>query len=156
MRIARKTIADINRKENDMRRLFLRWELAFASLMFMLMVASPLQAEVPSPDTIQAMGIYKATVDTDDDWPDNLVNYNVTDSVLIADIISGIEADTLRDCSRLKARNNAYLYIKFKDGTRRVYHLFLHWSHFSAAGQRGTCYYVNSSSQELFRVHAQE
>lgn len=139
-----------------MRRLFIKGALILSSFTFLLMADSPLQAEVPNPATIQAMAIYKATVDTDDDWPDNQVNYNVTDPVVIANMIWGIEADTLRDCSDLQTDNNAYLYIKFTNGTRRVYHLFFRWTHFSAKGDRENCYYVAPSSQALFKAYAQQ
>lgn len=139
-----------------MKRLFPMWAMAFASFVIMVMIAPPLQAEVPSPDTIQAMAIYEATVDTHDDWPDNLVNYDVTDPILIAEMFSGIEADTLRDCSDLEADNNAYLYVKFDNGTRQVYHLFFRWSHFSAKGDRGNCFYVAAFSRYLFEQYAQQ
>jgi hypothetical protein len=88
--------------------------LTFALLM---LAFSTSHAEVPDPNDVAAIAIYRATVDTRDDWPDSLVNYNVTDANLIAEMLSGIEADVERDCSDLKTKNNAYLYIKFKDGT---------------------------------------
>ncbi|MBD3234823.1 MAG: hypothetical protein GF315_13945 [candidate division Zixibacteria bacterium] len=119
-------------------------------------MSSNASAEVPDPDTIQAVAVYEASVNTSDELPDSLVNYNVVSPSTIADMFNGIEADTLRDCSGLDAKNNAYIYAKFDNGERQVYHLFLRWSHFSLKGVRGNCYYVSPDAQTLFKDNAQQ
>jgi hypothetical protein len=117
--------------------------------------ASALRAQVPDPDTIQAVAVYEVTETSTDTLPDSLVNYNVTDPAVIDGMFSGIEADTVRDCLHLQAKNNAHVYVKFDSGAYRVYHLFLRWSHFSAKGERGFCYYVAQASRDLFLAYAQ-
>jgi len=138
-----------------MRGLYSRLFLGLAILLLMV-TFSTLNADVANPDSVVAMAIYRATVDTRDDWPDSMVSYNVTDRDTINAMLTGIEGDTLRDCSDFKADDDAYIYIKYSNQTRRVYHLFLRWTHFSFAGHRENCYYVEPASQELFQRHAQE
>jgi hypothetical protein len=134
---------------------FLARAILFALLIMVVAPASTLRAQVPDPDTIQAVAVYQATPATTDTLPDSLVNYNVTDPVVIDGMFSGIEADTVRDCSHLQADNSAYVYVKFDSGAYRVYHLFLRWSHFSARGERAFCYYVAQASRDLFLAYSQ-
>jgi hypothetical protein len=50
---------------------------------------------------------------------------------------------------------DAYVYIKFKDGSIEVYDLFGLWSHISKVGLQGSCYFVSVSGQTLFENNAQ-
>ncbi|MBN1163519.1 MAG: hypothetical protein JXB45_02995 [Candidatus Krumholzibacteriota bacterium] len=131
-------------------------KLALAVSFLLCLVVSVSRAQVPDPDSIQTVAIYRATVNTSGDWDDIDVNYDITDPDTIRSLFNEIESDTLRDCSGWKTKNSAYVYVKFLDGSRIVYHLFLDWSHFSVFRERENCYYVIPGNRARFRRHAQE
>lgn len=114
-----------------------------------------LRAQVPIPAAVNSMAVYKASVGVTDSIPDGLVNYNITSPVLISSMLTGIESDTLRDCSVYDAKNTGYLYVKFTNGNRKVYNLFINWTHFSGKGDRLNCYYITPPAQVLFKANAQ-
>ncbi len=124
-------------------------------LVLCLAISAGAAAQVPNAADINVMAVYKASVGVTDSIPDNLVNYNITSPATIAAMIGGIENDTLRDCVGYDAKNNAYLYVKFINGTRKVYHLYLNWMHFSKMDDRDHCYYITPASQALFKSNAQ-
>ncbi|MCK4235947.1 MAG: hypothetical protein KAX38_02435 [Candidatus Krumholzibacteria bacterium] len=113
-------------------------------------------AQVPDPADVMEMAIYRASVNTSYEWPEGMVNFDITDPDTINALLTGIESDTLRNCKLIKADNDAYIYIKFQDGTVSVYHLFFLWSHFAAMQDREHCYYVYSENRERYRRYAQE
>lgn len=134
-----------------MKRTFRIWILP----VILLCLADLASAQVPNPADITSMALYKASVGVTDSIPDNLVNYNITAPAMISAMITGIESDTLRQCERYEAKNNAYLYVKFLNGSRKVYHIYLNWMHFSKKGDRANCFYINPLTQVLFRQNAQ-
>lgn len=113
------------------------------------------QAQVPNPADIMHMAVYKASVGITDSIPDNLVNYNINSPAIINGMMTGIESDTLRECNSYDAKNNAYLYVKFQNGSRKVYHVFMNWMHFANKSDRESCFYITPSSQALFKSNAQ-
>jgi hypothetical protein len=131
-------------------------KLALTFLLFLFLAPSSGQAQIPDPDTIQAVAVYRVIPGASDNLPDSLVNYNVTDSATIYDMFTGIEADTVRNCRLMEAETNGYVYAKFDSGERQVYHMYLRWSHISKKVSRRYCYYVNQSARDLFEYYAQE
>ena len=99
------------------------------------------------------MAVYDAKLLANANKPDNTVNYNIVGGS-ISTIIGGIDADVVRDCSDMQTINTAYLYVKYMDGTRDVYRIFLKWSHI-ALDSRETCYKINTSSQALIEAAMQ-
>ena len=114
-----------------------------------------LMAQVPNPAAVEKVAIYKAIVGASDNMADNLVNYNITDKALIQALFTGMESDTLRDCSRMEAKSSAFVYVKLYNGNRQVYHLFQMYSHFSKKDDRANCFYVNPPTRLLFENNAQ-
>jgi len=104
---------------------------------------------------IQSMAIYGEASGFGIGLQPNQIVFNVTDPSLISNLISSIEFSVERDCSALGAKTNAYVYIKFKDGSIEVYDLFGLWSHISKVGLQGSCYFVSESGQTLFENNAQ-
>jgi len=86
--------------------------------------------------------------------PDQLM-FNVTNPVVIEEMLLSIEFSTERDCSKLGAITDAHLYIKFTDNSIEAYDLFGSWSHLSKVGMRGSCYYISEQGQTLFQTNAQ-
>ena len=138
-----------------MKRISFRFAAPMAIVLCLTMVSAVGYAQVPDPNDILEMAIYFADTSSTDDLPDSLVNYDITDSGLIASMFGGIEADTLRDCSDLEADTDAFVYVRFNDLTRKVYHLILEWSHFHEKGDEGNCHWVNPVSRSLFEANAQ-
>ncbi len=99
--------------------------------------------------TVEKLAIYEANVNTSDELPDDEVVYNVIDPDTINSILAGIELSVERNCLELEAANTSYMYVKFKDGTRKVYHLFLLDSHLALKDQRHTCFFIEESSRSL-------
>lgn len=112
-------------------------------------------AQVPNPAAIEKVAVYKAIQGASDDLADNMVNYNITDKALIQAMFTGMESDTLRDCSRMEATNNAYVYVKMYGGTTHIYHLFQMYGHFSRKNDRANCFYVTPPARLLFENNAQ-
>lgn len=108
----------------------------------------------PDPGQVLALAVYSAVTGSDS-LPDGQVSYNVTDPGVIAQILNGIEWSVPRDCGELETDNTTFMYLKYLDGTRKVYHLFLRNSHISLAGNRGTCFYVDPSSRTLIEDNTQ-
>src|SRR6266446_5365779 len=75
---------------------------------FVLLIAgtTTATAQVPNPDYVQAVAIYRAGVGVSDSLPDNQVNYNVTDQAVVRNLFSGLESDTMRDCRLMQAQNS--------------------------------------------------
>jgi len=110
---------------------------------------------VGPPTPILTMAIYEATADTSDELPPDQVNFDITDPALIGPLITSIDFSEDLDCSRIKAKNNAYVYIKFQDNSVEVYHILMLWSHFCEKDLRDICFYISESGQELFQQYAQ-
>jgi len=115
---------------------------------------APLALAGPDPAQVLALAVYSAVTGSDS-LPDGQVSYNVTDPGVIAQILNGIEWSVPRDCGELETDNTSFMYLKYLDGTRKVYHLFLRNSHVSLAGNRGTCFYVDPSSRTLIEDNTQ-
>jgi len=104
---------------------------------------------------VQAMAIYGETSGFGIGLQPNQIVFNVTNASLIASLISSVEFSVERDCSGMLSLTDAYVYIKFKDGSIEVYDLFGLWSHISKVGLQGSCYFVSVSGQTLFENNAQ-
>ena len=83
------------------------------------------------------------------------IQYNITASADISNLLSSIEFSTVRDCNAMGARTSAYVYIKYKDGTTETYDLFCAWDSISKVGLRGICFFVSPAGQALFENYAQ-
>jgi hypothetical protein len=130
--------------------------LIFLSLIILFgLVGTGVVAQIPDPDDVAAMAVYHAADSTSDEWPDHLVNYNITDQDTIDAMFAGIESDTLRDCSDLEAKAQAYVYVKLDGGSRIVYHIYFLWSHISKYNRRDRCYWIEEPSRLMFQRHAQ-
>ena len=125
------------------------------ALMLLLAATTTAAAQVPNPDYVQAVAIYRVDVGVSDDLPDVQVNYNVTDPAVIAGLFAGIESDTMRDCELLETINSAIVYVKYDDDTREVFWFFLEDTYFSHKGARGRCYYVNPPTRDIVETYAQ-
>ena len=108
-----------------------------------------------SSANVAALAIYVADVNTTDDLPNNLVNYNIVSPLLIDLILSGVEFDVERDCTGIETKNSSYMYVQFKNGSRKVYHLFLLNSHIAIKDRRDLCFFVSPEAQSLIAAHAQ-
>jgi hypothetical protein len=86
--------------------------------------------------------------------PDPLV-FNVTNPTTISDMIASIEFSVERNCATLGSSSNAFLYIKYNDGSIEIYDVFGMWSHMSKAGMRGSCYYISEQGRTLFESNTQ-
>jgi hypothetical protein len=86
--------------------------------------------------------------------PDQLV-FNITNPTTISDMIASIEFSVERSCATLGSSSNAFLYIKYNDGSIEMYDVFGMWSHMSKAGMRGSCYYISQQGRTLFETNAQ-
>lgn len=126
---------------------FFSWGIVWP-LIIVLFAIKITNASELSIDTIDALAIYDANLNTSDNLPENEVIYNVIEFNIINSIIEGIDP-TERDCAGMQAKNTTYLYIKFKDGTREVYHLFLLDSHLAIKNQRHTCFFIEKSARSL-------
>ena len=104
---------------------------------------------------VQAMAIYGETSGFGIGLQPNQIVFNVTDPSLIASLISSIEFSVERDCLGMGSLTDAYVYIKFKDGSMEVYDLFGLWSHISKVGLWASCYFVSEEGQTLFENNAQ-
>ena len=113
-----------------------------------------IQAQIPKTSQIQAVAIYNSLT-SDDNLPDGSVNYNISNPATIAILFTNIESNVLRDCTNLDSDSNAYVYVKYIDGTRDVYDVFLMWSHIALRDNGDNCYYIESSAQSLFESLAQ-
>ncbi len=85
---------------------------------------------------------------------DQLV-FNITSPTTIGDMIASIEFSVERYCATLGSSSNAFLYIKYNDGSIEIYDVFGLWSHISKAGMRGSCYYISQEGRTLFESNAQ-
>lgn len=124
-------------------------------LLSFIAMTTYISAQVPNPAAIEKVAVYKAIQGASDELPDEQVNYNITDKSLIDSMFTGIESDTLRDCSGMEARTSAFVYVKMLNGTTQVYHLFRMYSHFSKKNDRSNCFYINPPSRTLFETNAQ-
>ncbi|MDX9905326.1 MAG: hypothetical protein RBS55_01935 [Bacteroidales bacterium] len=132
---------------------FYFFRFLFPAIFFSITVSS--SAQIPEADRVEKLAIYKAVVGASDELPDDSVNYNINNPVTIDSMFSQIDVNVLRDCSKLEADCNGYVYVKFYDGTRQVYHLFATWTHLSMKGSRNICYFVYPAARELFKNNAQ-
>jgi hypothetical protein len=119
----------------------------------LFLVTAPLDAALSSAN-VAALAVYVAQ-DNSNDKPDSMVIYNITLPSLIDAILSGIEFDVQRDCSDLDAKNNSFLYVKLKDGSRKVYDLFLLNSHAAIRGRRDFCFAISAEAQVQIVANAQ-
>lgn len=120
----------------------------------LLIMAFASSAQVPNPASINKMAVYKASDTEIGALPDSLISYNITDPFLILDIFSGIVRFELLDCSDMKEKTDAFVYLHFVDGTIKVYHLFAQYSHIALKDDRENCFYVNQSARSLLETHA--
>lgn len=127
--------------------------LGFGILLVLLLSPWAIAAG-PDPTTVEALAIYDAKTGSDS-LPDSQVNYNVIDPGLISQILGGIEWSVARDCFDMETINVTYMYMRYLDGTRKVYHLFLHDSHISLKDNRGTCFYVDPATRTLIEDNTQ-
>jgi hypothetical protein len=127
----------------------------FLILLIFIAMTSSLTSQVPNPAAIEKVAVYKSIQGASDELPDGQVNFNITDKGLIASMFTGIESDTLRDCSLMEAKNSAFVYVKMYNGTTQVYHLFRMYSHFSKKDDRANCFYVTPPARSLFETNAQ-
>lgn len=104
---------------------------------------------------VQSMAIYGSSSGFGIGLQPNQIVFNITDPSLISNLISSIEFSVERDCSAMGSITEAYVYIKFKDGSQEVYDLFALWSHISKVGLQGSCYFVSEGGQTLFENNAQ-
>jgi len=138
-----------------------RWQLLRNAIVGSLLAALALgrapeaEARRLSSSDIEALALYVADVDTRDDWPDALVNYNVASSGVIDALMSDIDFDVQRDCTGLDSKNTTYMYVKFRDGTRAVYDFFLVDSHTALNDRRAFCFAVGTSAQSIIAGNAQ-
>lgn len=114
-----------------------------------------LMAQVPNPASIEKVAVYKAIQGASDSLNDDQVNYNITDKNLINSMFTGMESDTLRDCSTMEAKTSAFVYVKLYNGNSHVYHLFQMYAYFSKKNDRANCFYVNPPTRVLFENNAQ-
>ena len=130
--------------------------------LIVLMAALTASAQtLPGPQplssaTIQALAIYEANIHTSDELPDHLVNYNVTDPAVINAIFSGIDFSTELDCALLQADNYTYMYVKMRNGTRKVYDFFSLDSHVALKDRRVPCYWVSEAARSVLAAHNQQ
>jgi hypothetical protein len=108
-----------------------------------------------SPTNVQAIAVYGESSNFGIGLTPAQLQYNITTPADISTLLSPIEFSTVRDCSAMGSRTNAYVYIKYKDGATETYDLFGTWSHISKAGLRGICLFVSQAGQVLFENYAQ-
>jgi hypothetical protein len=106
------------------------------------------------PQNIQAMAVYGPNSNYGIGLASN-INFNITDPVVISNLISSIEFSVERDCSTIAGISGAYVYIKFKNGVIDVYDLLDVFSHFSKVGINGSCYFISETGQAWFEGYAQ-
>lgn len=138
-----------------------RQSAVLGMLPLLAVLAGPVAAQTPpgpqplSSATIQALAIYEANIHTSDELPDHLVSYNVTDAAVIDAIFSGIDFSAELDCSLLQADNYTYMYVKMRNGTRKVYDFFAVDSHVALKDRRVPCYWVNEAARSVLDDHKQ-
>ena len=128
--------------------------LAGCVALTVMLIATAAIAAGPNPTQVGALAFYSALTGTDD-LPDNQVNYNVIDPILISQILGGVEWSVPRDCDDMEANDDTYMYLQYLDGTRKVYHIFLGNSHISLKDNRSTCFYVDPATQGMIEANAQ-
>ncbi|HEX7182109.1 MAG TPA: hypothetical protein VF756_09725 [Thermoanaerobaculia bacterium] len=108
-----------------------------------------------SSASILALAIYEANIHTSDELPDHLVNYNVTDAAVVDAIFSGIDFATELDCTLLEADKYTYMYVKMRDGSRKVYDFYAIDSHVALKDRRVPCFWVSESARSVLAAHKQ-
>ena len=131
--------------------------LLFFTFCFSLLVSQRgyVYALMINAQDIKEIAIYGQS--SDYGWnlhPDKLV-FNVTNPTTIGNMIASIEFSVERNCATLGSSSNAFLYIKYNDGSIEIYDVFGMWSHMSKAGMRGSCYYISQQGRSLFESNAQ-
>jgi len=104
---------------------------------------------------VQAIAIYGESSDFGEGLSPNQLIFNVTNPIVVEEMILSIEFSTERDCLNIGARTDAHVYIKFNDDSIEVYDLFGSWSHLSKVGMRGSCYYISEQGRILFETNVQ-
>jgi len=129
-----------------------QWTVALGAA---FIISSPIGWAKLSSANVSALAVYVADTNTSDSLSDAVVNYNITSPALIDAILGGIEFDVLRNCGRIDSKDSTYLYVKLKDGSRRVFSLFLLNTHVSLKSLRVGCHIVSDSARVLIEANAQ-
>ena len=131
------------------------------AVLLLVLFASLANAQTPigprpmNSTSIQALAIYQANIYTSDEMPDSQITYNVTDPAVIDALFAGIAFSTELDCDLLEADDNTYMYVKFHDGTRKVFDFFFLDSHLALKDRRVPCYWVNDETRKLLATYKQ-
>ena len=104
---------------------------------------------------VMEIAIYGRTSFFGKDLQPNQLVFNVSNPTTISDMIASIEFLVERNCATLGSSSNAFIYIKYNDGSIEIYDVFGMWSHVSKAGMRGSCYYITQQGRTLFESNAQ-
>ena len=104
---------------------------------------------------VNEIAIYGRTSYFGKDLQPNQLVFNVSNPTTISDMIASIEFLVERNCATLGSSSNAFIYIKYNDGSIEIYDVFGMWSHVSKAGMRGSCYYITQQGRTLFESNAQ-
>ena len=132
-----------------------RLALLLAVVLALLAWAGPARAMRISAANVAELAIYGASLDTARGLAPNQVNYNVTNSSLIQQILGGINFSQPQNCSTLGSLLNAIVYVHFTDGSVARFQLFNNWSQFSLYIATTDCYPVEQVVREIIQESGQ-
>jgi hypothetical protein len=127
--------------------------LCFISICF-INIKTADAGDIPNPSDVEALAIYSAMVYSSD-IPDDEVNYNITDPIVIANLFQGIE-NKRRDCSKLESKYMAYLYVKYKSGAYEVFAISGGYYVYIQKLESDICYWIFPESRDILRNNIQE